>query len=173
MEENRVLLAENQSLKQRSQRKPKLMLAFDGDVPDEDDSLYARGDNLRMDDDDVVHLKVGSVGTALIEERYRPVRPADFFGELRGKVTDAEIETYNRALPSKEEVEEYLTLYRRYHMVVDHGIATVISIHNIGTAKATDVSVEIEFPEEIQVFDLNEVRKQKEPKAWPHHLYYK
>ena len=165
MEENRVLLAENQSLKQRSQREPKLMLAFDGDVPDEDDSLYARGDNLRMDDDDVVHLKVGSVGTALIEERYRPVRPADFFGELRGKVTDAEIETYNRALPSKEEVEEYLTLYRRYHMVVDHGIATVISIHNIGTAKATDVSVEIEFPEEIQVLDLNEVRKQEEPKA--------
>ena len=50
-------------------------------------------------------------------------------------------------------------------MIVDHGIATVVTIHNIGTTKATDVSLTIEFPEEIRVFDIDEVKKLEEPAA--------
>ena len=50
-------------------------------------------------------------------------------------------------------------------MIVDHGIASVISVYNIGTAKATDISVVIEFPDEIRVLDINEVRELNEPKA--------
>lgn len=168
VEENKVLLAENLRLKQKSERKPYLMLDFAGDVPDEDekeDPLYGRSGNMRTDEKDVIHLKVGDVGTALIEAEYQPVSQADFIGELQGKVTDAEIETYNKSLPSEDDVREYLNCYRDYHMIVDYGIASTISIHNIGTAKATDVSVLIEFPDEIQVLDIDEVRKLKEPKA--------
>ncbi|MDC7290699.1 DUF4062 domain-containing protein [Blautia schinkii] len=165
-EENKVLLAENQKLKQKPVRKPKLVLAFEGDTPDEeDDPLYKRKENMKTTDDGAVHLKVGSVGTTLIEAEYQPVSKYDFIGELRGKVSNEEIDTYNKLLPSEDKLEKYLSLYRNYHMVVDHGIASVISIHNIGTAKATDVSVTIEFPHQILVLDINEVRKLKEPKA--------
>lgn len=167
-EENKSLLIENQKLKQKPERIPKLIVAFDGAAPDdgeEEDSLYSRQGNMRTDEDDVIHLKVGSVGTTLVEAKYWPVTKADFVGELRGKVTDEEIENYNNSLPSEEKMEKYLEAYRKYHMIVDYGIASVITIHNIGTAKATDVSVVIEFPEEIQVLDIDDVRKMKEPKA--------
>ena len=162
-------MLENQRLKQKPERKPNLIVVFEGDMPaddDKDDPLYSRKDNIKTnEDDETVHLKVGSVGTAIVEGEYQPVSQSDFFGELRGRVTDEEIKAYNDALPSKKELEEYLDLYRTYHMIVDHGIASVITIHNIGTAKATDVSLIIEFPEEIRVLDIAEVRKLDEPEG--------
>lgn len=166
-EENKSLLIENQQLKQKPERLPKLIVVFTGDMPDEGeegDSLYSRKERMRTDEDEVVHLKVGSVGTALIEEEYQPVAKSDFIGALRDKVTDEEIENYNNSLPSEAEMEKYLEAYRKYHMIADHGIASVITVHNIGTAKATDVSMVIEFPDEIRVFDIDDVRKMKEPK---------
>ena len=166
VDENKALVIENQQLKQKSERKPKLIVALEGDTPDDDekdDPLFSRKDNLKTDDDEVVHLKVGCVGTTLVEAEYQPVSQADFVGELRGWVTDDEIKAYNDALPSQEELKEYLDIYRTYHMIVDHGIASVVTIHNIGTAKATDVSVTIEFPDEIRVLDINDVRKLEEP----------
>ena len=169
VEENKALLLENQRLKQKPERKPNLIVVFEGDMPaddDKDDPLYSRKDNIKTnEEDETVHLKVGSVGTAIVEGEYQPVSQSDFFGELRGRVTDEEIKAYNDALPSKKELEEYLDLYRTYHMIVDHGIASVITIHNIGTAKATDVSLIIEFPEEIRVLDIAEVRKLDEPEG--------
>ena len=170
-EENRTLLIENQSLKQKSERVPKLIVALDGDTQDEGEqkeSIYKRAGNIEADDDNNIHLKVGKVDkrdAALIEADYRPISKADFIGALRGKVSAAEIEEYNKSLPSKTELEEYLSRYHKYHMIVDSGIASVISVHNIGTAKATDVSVRIKCPDEIRVLDIDEVRKMEEPKA--------
>lgn len=89
----------------------------------------------------------------------------DFIIELRGYVTEKEIEQYNDSLPSEETMNAYLENYKNYHMVQDHGIATIVSIHNIGTAKATDISVTIEFPDEIKVFSMKDVRNMKEPEA--------
>ena len=105
IEENKVLLVENQKLKQKSERSPKLIIALDGDMPDEDeekDALYNRTGNIKTDDNDVIHLKVGSVGTAWVEAKYQPVSESDFVGELRGKISNEEIEEYNAALPSKD-----------------------------------------------------------------------
>ena len=168
VDENKALLTENQQLKQKSERKPKLIVVLEGDTPDDDekdDPLFSRKDNLKTDADEIVHLKVGCVGTTLVEAEYQPVSQADFVGELRGRVTDDEIKAYNDALPKQEELEKYLDLYRTYHMIVDHGIASVITIHNIGTAKATDVSMTIEFPDEIRVLDIADVRKLEEPEG--------
>lgn len=168
VDENKALLIENQQLKKRSERKPKLIVTLEGDTPDDnekDDPFFSRKDNLKTDDDEVVYLKVGCVGTTMVEAEYQPINQTDFVGELRGRVTDDEIKTYNDALPSREELKKYLDVYRTYHMIVDHGIASVITIHNIGTAKATDVSVTVEFPDEIRVLDLAEVKKLEEPEG--------
>ena len=103
VEENKALLLENQRLKQKPERKPNLIVVFEGDMPaddDKDDPLYSRKDNIKTnEDDETVHLKVGSVGTAIVEGEYQPVSQSDFFGELRGRVTDEEIKAYNDALP--------------------------------------------------------------------------
>lgn len=166
VDENRALTIENQKLKHKSERIPKLTVVLEGDIPNDDeknDPLFERKDRLMTDDDDIIHLKVGCVDTTFLELDYQPVSQADFFGELRGRVTDDEIKAYNDALPKQEEIKKYLDLYREYHMIVDTGIASAISIHNIGAAKATDVSITIEFPDEIQVMDITDVRKLKEP----------
>lgn len=166
VDENRALTIENQKLKHKSERIPKLTIVLEGDIPDEDekdDPLYERIDHLKTSDDAVVHLKVGCVATTIEKMKYKPLSQADFFGELRGKVTDEEIKAYNDALPKQEEIKKYLDLYRGYHMIVDTGISSAITIHNLGSAKATDVSITIEFPDEIQVMDITDVRELKEP----------
>lgn len=167
VKENKALLAENQRFKQKSERTPKLIINLEGDTPDESkrkDLLYEHKENLRIEKE-IIHLKVGSVSTNSVEADYLPLSKSAFIGELRGKVTDEEIEIYNNSLPTKEKMEKYLNNYRKYHMIVDHGIASVISVCNIGTAKATDISLVIEFPDEIRVLDINEVREMKEPEA--------
>lgn len=164
--ENRALTIENQKLKHKSEHIPKLTVDLEGDIPDDDekdDPLYERIDHLKTSDDAVVHLKVDCVDTSIEEMNYQPLSQVDFFGELRGKVTDDEIKAYNDALPKQEEIKKYLDLYRGYHKIVDTGIASAITIHNIGSAKATDVSITIEFPDEIQVMDITDVRELKEP----------
>lgn len=166
VDENRALTIENQKLKHKSERIPKLSVVLEGDIPDDDekdDPLFKRVDRLKTGDDAVVHMQVDCVDTTIEEMNYQPLSQADFFGELRGWVTDDEIKAYNDALPKQEEINKYLDLYRGYHMIVDTGIASAISIHNIGAAKATDVSITIEFPDEIQVMDITDVRKLKEP----------
>lgn len=168
VEENKALLMENQSLKQQPKRCPKLVIKVAGDVPNEgekDDPLYGRVKNIKTDADNAIHLKVESVKTSSVEAEYQPVSESDFIGELRGKVSIKEIEEYNAALPSEDMLEKYLKLYQMHHLIVDHGIASVVSVCNIGTAKATDISIKIEFPDEIRVLDIYEVRKLKEPEA--------
>lgn len=108
---------------------------------------------------------MGEVSTDLIEEEYSPLSKSDFIAELRRYVTEDEIEEYNRGLPSKETLDNYLKEYRNYQLIQEHGIAVLFVIHNIGTAKATDVSLTVNFPDEVLVFDLEEVRKMSEPKA--------
>lgn len=169
VEENKALFFEIQKLKQKSERKPKLIISFSATEPDKDekeDALYARKDNMYMNENDgTVHLKVGSVGTGFVEAKYEPISKSDFIAELRGYITDEEIQIYNQALPSKDEVSAYIDTYRAYHMIADHGIAITLTIQNIGTAKATDISATVEFPKEISVFDIYEVQKMDEPKA--------
>ena len=167
-DENKALVLENQQLKQITARNPKLIVALEGDKPEKDahyDLLYSRSENIQTDESEVVHLKVGNVSTTLVKLEYQPVSKADFSGDLLGMVTDEEIKAYNDALPSPKELEEYLNLYSMYHMIADCGIATIVTVHNIGTAKANDVSVLIEFPDEIIALAIKDVRELEEPQA--------
>jgi len=168
-DENQALLFENQKLKQNAERRPNLVVTFFVDTSDEEeteDPLYSHRESVRVSEDGkTIHVKVGHVATQFIEAQYLPLKPSDFVGKLRGQVTEEEIREYNAALPSKEELSAYLEEYRAYHMVMDHGIASIFRIRNMGTAKATDVSAAIAFPEEIQVYVIEEVRDMEEPKA--------
>lgn len=68
-------------------------------------------------------------------------------------------------LPTKEEREKYVKDYNLYLWLKENGIATTFYVQNIGTAKATDVSVRIIFPECIRVFKINEIIRISKPKA--------
>lgn len=169
-EENKALALENKQLKLRAERKPKLAITITADTPgndEKDDPLFGREGNISTDDDMCIHLTVGSISTNSIEANYRQMSKADFTGELRGRVTDEEIQRYNDSLPSEKVLKAYLSDYWQYAMMREHGIASVLHIHDNGTAKATDISATIAFPEEIRVLSIEDARDITEPEAPP------
>ena len=40
-----------------------------------------------------------------------------------------------------------------------------LSLSNVGKKKATDISVRIEFPDQIRIFEIEKIKNMKEPKA--------
>lgn len=170
-DENKILLQENHKLKEKAERRPLLKISMDADEGfDEEDkgkSYYRHGDYIHIGKDETVYLKVGRIGTNAVEAEYYPVSRSDFVGELSTHVSDKEIDDYNKALPSKETLEKYLEEYKDYKRTQNYGVAVIIYINNLGTAKATDISATIEFPDEVRVYDVTEVEDMKEPEAPP------
>lgn len=173
-EENKSLVIENQKLKEKPVKMPKLSVTIQVDLREkeksnkddlDDEERRKLKDSVAVDSEGNIHLKVGVVNTGIIEAQYCTVDKEDFIDELRGYVTDKEIKEYNEGLPSKGVLEKYLKEYCYYHMVKNHGIDTFFLICNDGKTKATDVSVTVEFPKEILVFDIDDVNRMKEPKA--------
>lgn len=169
-EENKKLFEENCALKQnsaRSVRRPRLEISFEADVPDDVEEeythLYNRKDNIRTDEDGKIYLRVLTIHTEAIRRKYLPVSIEDFSDETRAYITEEDIKKYNGALPDEEELGVYLKKYKAYHLAQDCGIAVTLSVWNSGNAKATDVLVSIVFPEEIAVFDIENIKDMKKP----------
>lgn len=170
-DENKILLLENQKLKEKAERRPLLTISMAADEGFDDEekatSYYQHGDYIQIGNDETVYLKVGRVGTNIVETEYYPVCRSDFVGELSTHVSDKEIDDYNKALPSKETLEKYLEEYKDYKRAQDYGVAVVFYINNFGTSKATDITATIEFPDEVRVYDVTEVEDMEEPEAPP------
>ncbi|MCD7882743.1 MAG: hypothetical protein LUI87_03405 [Lachnospiraceae bacterium] len=168
-EENKKLIQENYELKQnsvRSIRRPRLEISLAADTPEdeeEDTHLYDRRDNIRMGEDGKIHLRMLTVHTEAIRRKYLPVNMENFSDETLAYITEEDIKKYNEDLPSEEELEAYLRKYKAYHLAQDCGIAVTLSVCNAGNAKATDVLVSIEFPKEIAVFEIENIKDMKKP----------
>ena len=167
-EENKRLSVELEKLKLSASRTPKLTLTLGVTKADEDEEkpeLYQHNDLITIDEDGTVHLKLKSISTTLKEAEYLPVSMNDIPTELRRHISDQEIEEYNAGLPSKEVMQVYIQNYKAYLRLKENGIAVTFFVNNLGTAKATDISVTIEFPEEIRVYDISKIKGIAEPKA--------
>lgn len=171
-EENKELLFENQTLKQKSERRPMLTITLGCTKPGNDEAhneYYQREDLISITDDTVI-IKLKKLSTTEKETEYNPIRKSDIPPELQRYISDQEITEYNRNLPSKDEVEKYLDTYKFYSRLMENGVPITFYINNIGTAKATDVSAIIEFPDQVRVFDFEEImeipelEKPKKPK---------
>lgn len=167
---NNELEAENRKLKGESERSPELVFYLEPDAGDEkekdkDGGLFSRSSRMTRDDQNRIHLKVGSVSENPVVAEYSPMSMSDFPGRFSCFITEEEIEQYNQALPSEKEIEAYIREYKLYKLKKEHGIAVAINVGNVGTAKASGVSITIEFPQEIRVFSVSEVENETEPKA--------
>lgn len=160
------LKAENATLSYK--RLPELELYFEPDTVVDTDfpELYSRSDNFIEDEAGLYHLKVGRVSTGMIEAEYVPVSRATL-GNLESYITDVEITTYNDALPSQDELKKYIADYNVYQRVKNHGIAMALVISNEGRAKATDITVDLKFPKDILLLDINKVVEYPVPKELP------
>ena len=167
-EENRKLSAELEKQKSLSEREPLLTANLGLSKPEKNEKhpdAFRRDGLIRTDEEGIIHLKLKSLSTNMIEAEYMPYTEKSLPMDVRHHITEQEIEEYNAALPSKEEMEEYLEEYRIYLRLKENGIPVTFHIGNNGSAKATDISVVIEFPDQLLVFDYDEIIDMPEPKA--------
>lgn len=167
-EENKKLSVELEKFKSKSDRKPLLTITFKAMDPSEDEEhpeFYQHGYLMTIDEDETVHIKLKNLNTRDVENEFHPVTRSDFGMELQRYVTDQEIKEYNLTLPPEEEIKKYIEEYKRFLRVKENGIAITFLVNNLGTAKATDVSATIEFPDQIKILDIYDAIECPEPEA--------
>lgn len=167
-EENRKLSLELENMKASSERKPLLTLTLGLTKPGEDEKhpeVFQREQFITIDDDRTIRLKLKRLITAEKESEYLPICKSNVPVELHRYVSEQAIKEYNAALPTKEEMEKYLANYKIYLRLMENGVPVTFFVNNLGTAKATDVSVTIEFPDQVRIFDFEEIIETPEPGA--------
>lgn len=165
--ENKELLFENLKLKQKNERKPilTLTLAYTKAGNDEEHSEVYQREDLISISDDTVHLKLKKLSTTEKESEFFPIVKSAVPVEVQRYVSEQDIKEYNNNLPSNDEIENYLETYQIYLRMMENGVPITFFVNNLGTAKATDISVTIEFPAQVRIFDLEDVIETPEPKA--------
>ncbi|TKY80166.1 hypothetical protein EDI29_22620, partial [Pectobacterium polonicum] len=98
-------------------------------------------------------------------QQYIPsVKREDVPSELNQYISDDDIKKYNKNIPSKENVDKYNQLTFLHENYINHSITFTPVIENRGKKVATDIYVEVEFPEFLIVInDDNEEFFTKKP----------
>lgn len=167
-EKNAQLLAELEQLKSVPKRKPELTLTVQMTPADEDTphpEYYQREDLITIDDDGTIHLKLKKISVAERAKIYEPRTRADIPDGYESVISDEDIKKFNDGLPSKAQIEEYLGLYQAYLRLKENGIPLTFFVNNIGTAKATDISVSIEFPDKVRIINTEQIIDLPEPES--------
>lgn len=174
----RIRELEEENIKLKSQiveRRPSLDIKFLLDQPMDSDSDYknieeeccSHGELLLKNDDSGLQFRLVGLNVENYRNQFEPLSKADVFPELRSFVSEKAIQEYNAALPSGDVIGQYIRELENYQRIHKGGIAFEIRLENNGTAKATDVRVSIEFPEEFLLFEVPDVGNIKEPAMPP------
>ena len=104
-------------------------------------------------------IKIYNVSMDDVDNDYRKISKDDFTPELYEFIYQKEIDDYNNSLPNKEKFEKYKDEWKTYFQAKEACVHINIGIHNDGTAKASNVSAEIVFPDGVivygdEIFDL-------------------
>lgn len=167
-EKNESLKEELEKIKSSFERKPQLDIRLGLTKPEKHEKhieLYQRNDLMKIDEDGIVHLKKRAYPDFKDDTEYQTLSYRDVPDEIRNFVSEQDIEVYNASLPTKEERDKYIQNSNLYLCLKENGIATTFYVENTGTAKATDVSVRIMFPEQIRVLKISEIKGIEKPKA--------
>ena len=92
----------------------------------------------------------------MIDCEYMLLEMEDVPNDAKTYITQEMLDEYNTSLPSEKVLEKYKEEYRYYEQVTKHPFDIELKIDNDGNMKARDICVEINFPEEIQVYRKNE-----------------
>ena len=169
-EENKRLTLELEKLRSVSERKPLLAITLGCTRLDDNEDhleLFQRKDLIKIDEDGTVHLKLIAVSTNNQAAEYQSLSRKDVPADITRRVTDQELREYNASLPTKEALEQYLNNCRIYSRKKENGIPITFFVNNLGTAKATDISVRIELPDQVRVIYADEAINISVPKAPP------
>ena len=154
-DENKKLRDELEAYHQlKIDRVPKLTVMMKVDIYDDECEIKCHPEYAIRDKNAFLQgLKIYDVSVDDVDNRYRKILKDDFPSELYGFERQSEIDNYNNSLPNKEELEKYKEKLKIYLQCKEAGVCINIGIYNYGTAKASNVSAEMEFPEGVIVYD--------------------
>lgn len=112
-----------------------------------------------INDKTEIQLHYQKINTSDIDYSYMPLDEE----EANSNVSVADIRKYNESLPSSDELALYKKEYIKYKLFKEHNVPIDISVSNIGTAKANDIRIQIEFPNEILIEKLDKIADLEEP----------
>lgn len=106
-----------------------------------------------------------------VDERFNSYKPTEMpvplrFVEIEEHllefVSEQDIEKYNISIPSQQDLDDYNQECERFYKIKNYSSALAIKVSNSGSAKANNIFVDIEFPEEVLIYEIGE--KYSEPK---------
>lgn len=173
----RNLQQENEKLKlQVVVREPNLTVSFledkngmdreqvnPGDKETVREEICSHGNLILALNENKVKIKYVPVCAESYRNLFEPLDRSCVDAYLRNFVSNEALKQYNDALPDRDTVDAYIDALEKYQRIYKGGVVFTLQISNDGTAKATDVRVFIDFPEEILLFDVSDVEDMEEP----------
>lgn len=77
----------------------------------------------------------------------------DIEAHLMKYVSEDELKKYNNNIPSQSEIDSYNDARERFYKIENYSVPLVIEVSNEGTVKANNLYIDIEFPDEIFVYE--------------------
>lgn len=112
-----------------------------------------------------IQVKLAPIYVENYKNLFEPLARSSVDAYLKSYVSDEALCQYNDALPSKEVIDAYIEALKEYQRIHKGGVAFKLEVFNDGTAKATDVRVFIDFPDEFMLYDVSDVEDIDEPEA--------
>lgn len=114
----------------------------------------------RINNDNSIYYKYKPCDLKHIKEEFSPIVKENI---IDCPVGAFKIEEYNRSLPTKEELNEYLENYWHYENVKNNSIPFEVEYKNIGNKKANDIHICVSFSEGLQIMTKTNVEKMVKP----------
>lgn len=122
-----------------------------------------------------ISLKIPAIGVDIVppvvDEHFNSYRKTEMPVSLRFDgieehllefVSAQDIEKYNSSIPNQQDLDDYNKECERFYKIKNYSSALVIEVANSGSFKANNIYVDIEFPEEVLIYEIGE--KHSEPK---------
>ena len=93
-----------------------------------------------------------------------PLTMEDVPADVKNLISQEILDKYNSQLPDKKTVEDYEKKMCSFNEVQKNGQLLDFIISNVGTAKATDVNVTLEFPKSFFIMKRREAKEWTAPK---------
>ncbi|MEI7000353.1 hypothetical protein ACOQJ6_33345, partial [Klebsiella pneumoniae] len=81
---------------------------------------------------------------------------------LHKYISEDDIEKYNREIPSQNELFNYNKEIERFYKINNYSSALEILVSNIGSIKATNVYIDIEFPDAFLIYENDDTFSEPE-----------
>lgn len=152
--ENKRLKAE---LSQYTNRKPLLDISFSiDDVGDEKDCDISLDNAILDEQHNLKGIKIfNSSSLDKVKTEYKRIEFDNIPKDLLEFIDKNAIKEYNDSLPNEEEMKRYSTLLDDYNRIKNGYVKVDVGFMNNGTTKANNASIEMEFPEGIDVYNDN------------------